>query len=626
MSSLNSEIVINLSGNLMNKARQYSGAMNDFAQSNSRMAQGFRIAATGVNRGLDAMENRYTALVATVAGGAVANRLVALDRRLSRLSVAADMTKEEVTALYEDIESESVKVGFDPSETLAGFEVIMEKIGDIKMAKDNIGNIAIIAQATGANGGDVGAVLTQLKTLSIETQAEVMAAMDTLNVQGKSGSFTLNAFASNGERLLAAYAATGRKGVTAVRELGAAMQVIRKGVGSDDQAVTAYERLMTELTDPTRTAKLKKAGIEVFDPEQLKNGIEILRPLPELMQEISEAANGNSRRWKFFNFGDEAKRAFTSLNAELKKSGEIKGFDDFVNIVGDGSVTMADANKVAQDYASGIEKISTAVNNLMRRELAEPFQDIADAVNGLDAEALDRWLQLGKNIAYVAGTLLVARKALGVARDIKDVFGKNNNGGKSGKNSNTGVNDLFGGVTPVYVVNMPGSLPGTGSGDVVPIGDGRNNNPRTHSPRSSGRWPGLGKILSGGAFAYSMVEGAEFAADLLYNGSGAGDWVRKNVSPHTQIEVPDTMPAAPSFQDAWKELTDFLSHRGTNIQAEGHPGYLTGSSSQTGRASYPAQLQGKIDIEVHDERVKVRRATTNQPIQLGYQNGLSMAD
>ncbi len=187
MSTLNSEIVINLSGNLSQKARTYSNDMKKFAASQSHMAKGFRHVVKGVNKGLDAMENRYTALVATVAGGAVANRLVTLDRRLSRLSVAADLTKEQTRALYEEIEniSRSEGIRIDPTQTLEGLEVVMEKLGDIDFARQNMGNIALFSQATGATGGHIGAVLTQLKKLSVETQQDVMTAMDTLNVQGK---------------------------------------------------------------------------------------------------------------------------------------------------------------------------------------------------------------------------------------------------------------------------------------------------------------------------------------------------------------------------------------------------------------------------------------------------------
>lgn len=606
--SLNSEIILNLGGNLIAKARQYSGAMQKFSESNSRMARGFRGSVTLMNRGFDSLENRYTALVATVAGGAAVNRLMVMDRRLSRLAVAADISREQANKLYQEIEDISRADGIrvDPTETLEGFEVIMEKIGEIKFAKDNLGNIAIVTQATGARGGDVGAVLTQLKKLSVETQQEVMAAMDILNMQGKSGAFTLRDFAARGELLLTPYATTGRTGIEAVRELGAAMQVIRQGVGSSEQAVTAYENLLTELTDPKRVAALKSyAGIDVFDPDKLKEGVEVLRPLPVLMQEITEAVDGKSKRWSILNFGDEAKRAFKSLDAELKETGEIHAFDAFMKVTGDGSVTMADAAKVAEDYTASMQTLLTAVSRLTSTELAKPMQELTDAINSLDSATIDRWLEVGKNIAYVTAGLIAARKALSIAHDLKAVFGKKNTG-KPGQGSP--FEDILGsGVMPVFVTNM--GQGGLGSEPVQPGGGGQKPGTKpsqpTSAPKPQSRFTQAGKGLLGVGSALLQVEMADLVAGGLYSGI-VGDTVRE--SPvrkwFDEQDLENSIPKAPSLGDIWGDITNlFSSERSTS------------------------EIQGNINVSVSDDRVRVKASTSTYPaVIFSVDNGLTMAD
>ncbi|MGF1708427.1 hypothetical protein [Enterovibrio baiacu] len=594
MSTLNSEIVINLSGNLAARARTYSTAMTRFAESNSRMARGFRHSVRGINKGLDAMENRYTALVATVAGGAVANRLVTLDRRLSRLSVAADLTKEQTRALYEEIEniSRSEGIRIDPTQTLEGLEVVMEKLGDIDFARQNMGNIALFSQATGATGGHIGAVLTQLKKLSVETQQDVMTAMDTLNVQGKSGAFTMASFAAQGERLLSTYAATGRQGVDAVLELGAAMQVIRSGAGSDDQAVTAYEAFIREVTTPDKVKKLKElAGINVFDPDKLKQGVEVMRPLPDLMKDIITQAGTSqtytmSQALNTIKFGEEAMRALKPLMGEFSANGSIKAFDQFLSVTADGSTTMQDAAKVAKDYQASVDNLMTAVHRLTQRELAGPFQDLADAVNSLDADTLDRWLQLGKNIGVTVAALIAARKALGVAKDLKSVFGRTPRIGGA-------ASGIAGGVTPVYVVNMsPNSA--------LPGADGNTTHGQNRSTQATGRNRWLSMASQATTVGYGMV-------------NLAPDFSPIDIRRQSDVDttgMPSSFVPGAGLLDVWDEISGWFSGQPTPSQS-----------------AEPNEIKGKIAIEMHENRARIKSADVRyNGIPLTVDHGLSMAD
>ena len=264
------DIVINLAGNLANKARQYGQSMNQFAANNQRAMNLLKMSTSAAGRGIDALGNRYVALGAAVAGGAAVRNFEQLDRRLSRVAIAADISREKSKELYDEIQKVSNLKGIriDPSEALAAVEEILTKTGDLDYAMNNLPNIAAVIQATGAGGQTVGGIFTEFQKLAVTSSEATMKAIDTLNLQGKGGAFRLDQLAKEGPRIFAAYAATGRKGVEAVTELGAALQVIKGGVGSESEAVTAYEALIRDLTRPETVKKLKQLGnIDVFDPE-----------------------------------------------------------------------------------------------------------------------------------------------------------------------------------------------------------------------------------------------------------------------------------------------------------------------------------------------------------------------
>ena len=146
------------------------------------------------------------------------------------------------------------------TEATSAIEEILTKTGDLEYAWANLPNIAAVIQATGAGGTEVGGIFTEFKKLGIDTSRAAMRAIDTLNLQGKQGAFTPANLAKEGPKIFSAYAATGREGAAGVTELGAALQVIRQGVGSDAEAVTAFESIIRDITRPETVKKLQAVG------------------------------------------------------------------------------------------------------------------------------------------------------------------------------------------------------------------------------------------------------------------------------------------------------------------------------------------------------------------------------
>ncbi|MDD2342294.1 MAG: phage tail tape measure protein [Tolumonas sp.] len=540
------DIVINLAGNLSNKARQYGQSMNQFAANNQRAMNMLKMSASVVGRGIDSIGNRYVALGAAVVGGSAVRGYSQLDRRISRIAIAADISREKSKDLYEEIQRVSNLKGIriDPSEATAAIEEILTKTGDLDYAMANLPNIATVIQATGAGGTEVGGIFTEFKKLAIESNDVAMRAIDTLNLQGKQGAFTLGNMAKEGPKIFAAYAATGRQGADAVTELGAALQIIRQGVGSDTEAVTAFESLIRDITRPDTVKSLKQLGnIDVFDPEQLKQGKEVMRSLPVLMEEIVTKSKGLSTNLAALNLTDEAKRALKPVIAEFVQSGDIKAFDEFLKVAGDGTTTMNDAAVASADFAASIQLISNSWSQFSNQQLAAPIAELADAINSLDPDAVQNWLETGKNIALVVGGLVAVKKGVDAARWTKGVWDAAKPGKKGG-----GLGGAMGalGATPVYVVNMPG-----GGLDLTPGGV---------PPGGSWKMP---KWLMWG------LRGGLITAEAAMIAEMAPDFSPVKINRTKGQTLGDTaIPTAPGFLDAWDEISAFFA---TNNQQAARP-------------------------------------------------------
>lgn len=590
------DIVINLAGNLATKSRQYSQSMSQFAANNQRAMNMLKMSTAAAGRGIDAMGSRYMALGAAVVGGATVKGYAELDRRISRIAIAAEISRDKAKALKDEINAVSNTKGIriDPNEATSAIEEILTKTGDLEYAMANLPNIAAVIQATGAGGLEVGGIFTEFKKLAITNNDMAMRAIDTLNLQGKSGAFTLGNMAKEGPKIFAAYAATGRQGAAAVTELGAALQVIRQGVGSDAEAVTAFESIIRDITRPDTVKKLKQLGnIDVFDPEQLKQGKEVMRSLPALIEEIVTKSGGLSSKLADLNLTDEAKRALKPVIAEFVQTGDVKAFDEFLKLSGDGSTTLNDAAVAAGDFAASLQLVSNSWSQFANQQLAEPIAELADAINSLDPDAVQNWLETGKNIALVVGGLVAVKKGIDAVKWTKGVWdaAKPSKGGAGGLGG--AMADL--GATPVYVVNMPGG------GFDIPTGG---------PDKPTGKVPKAFNALK--KMAPGLLATGSFG--LIYASSQTEEAQRLKAESDAAQVSRATLPTAPMLSNA-----DAFAMMAQQLQQEGATG-LSGSRQD----GFEQKVNASLDIHVSDDRITVRSRDVAPGMQVRVDNGPSL--
>lgn len=490
---LRTSVVMDLRGNLERQARRYEGAMRGLATSGQRHMGRLSRATAGAGRMLDRVGNRWTALATGAGAFGTVRNLVALEERFTRLGIQAGKSEEQMDALREKIfeTARQPEIRVDPAQITSAIEAIVEKTGDLEFAEQNIRNIGAVISATGAQGTNIGQIMAEFQKMDIRAPQEVLRTIDTLNEQGKAGAFTLKDLAALGPRVVNAYTAMGRTGPQAIREMGATLQVVMRGVGEANNTATAFEALLRTLQDAKKIEMLQGAGIQVFDPEALKEGEQILRPINELMVDIVDRVDGRASMLSKV-FDAEAMRSFNSIISEYNSNGgNITTLERFMGVQADGTATLEDSARAADTAGGALRNLSSAWQSFADSNLSEHIQAAADALNSLDQETVDRWLKIAGMAAGGIGGLYALRSLgrLGVdlGRGAKGIWG-------AGRSTTGGIagNGGLGGVArqaaplPVYVTNW-GSMPGGRSAGRTTRKGGGYTPPTTQStPRTSG--------------------------------------------------------------------------------------------------------------------------------------------
>lgn len=577
---LTTEILINLAGNLTTKARQYGANMSEFARTNQRAMSVVKATTAAAGRGLDALGNRYTTMIAGFAGSAMLKDFAATDRRITRMGLAAEKTKKEMSEMFGGMQDAAIKFRVDDSEVVSAIEKVGTVTGDIDYGYKNRNIIAPSIAASGADGESIGGLFSQFTKFNLSNEKDTLQAMDTLNQLGKEGAFELKDIAERGVKAFSMYAAAGGAGVRGVKDVGVALESAVDATGDTTTASTAVENLIRDLQLPKVVKELRRNGINVFG----KDGK--MRSLPTLMEEIAKksgnkGAETQSARLLGAGFNQDSILLLSSVTSG-KGAENLKRYN---GVVADGQGIMKDAAYAAKDFTSAMSSLSTTWKKFANSNLAKPVQELADAINSLDQKTVQNWLEIGKDIAIGVAGIIAARKAFQWGKGAWEILNPS-----KGKGIPNGIADVFGsGVMPVYVTNWPaGGLGGTGEDKVNDLLDTTADLPG---------WPGM--LARGGLIASKLMgltdmdpfsdEGRE---ELLKR-------VQQNNERSTMWEdiknFFTSSPSPASYQDPspW-----------ASMQPQNQPGYPF---------LQQPELKGSIEVSVKDDRVQVTSVKVNAP-------------
>ncbi|MCW0135728.1 hypothetical protein OIU92_00180 [Escherichia coli] len=119
-----------------------------------------------------------------------------------------------------------------------------------------------------------------------------------------------------------------------------------------------------------------------------------------------------------------------------------------------GTIDLGSTQKAAQTNAEGFNAAMQSLNNEWQRfaegQPAKPVQELADALNSVDQNTVQNWLQV-EAYGDRAAALSPSERRTSSAKPSHDIM----NPKEKGKGIPGGITDVFGpGVMPAYVVNM----------------------------------------------------------------------------------------------------------------------------------------------------------------------------
>ncbi|EPR7622640.1 TPA: phage tail tape measure protein [Klebsiella michiganensis] len=578
---LTTEILINLAGNLTAKARQYGANMSEFARTNQRAMSVVKATTAAAGRGLDALGNRYTTMIAGFAGGAMLRDFAATDRRITRMGLAAEKTKKEMSEMFGGMQDAAIKFRVDDSEVVSAIEKVGTVTGDIDYGYKNRNIIAPSIAASGADGESIGGLFSQFTKFNLSNEKDTLQAMDTLNQLGKEGAFELKDIAERGVKAFSMYAAAGGTGVRGVKDVGVALESAVDATGDTTTASTAVENLIRDLQLPKVVKELRRNGINVFG----KDGK--MRSLPTLMGEIAKksgnkGAETQSARLLGAGFNQDSILLLSSVTSG-KGAENLKRYN---GVVADGQGIMKDAEYASKDFTSAVTALNTTWKKFANSNLAKPVQELADAINSVDQETVQHWLEIGKNIAIAVGGVIAARKAFQFGKGVWDVLNPN-----KGKGIPNGIADVFGsGVMPVYVTNWPaGGLGGTGEDKVNDLLDTTADLPG---------WPGM--LARGGLIASKLMG----LTDMDPFSDEGREELLKRVQQNNERST------------MWEDIKNFFTSSSPSPAGYQDPSPWASMQPQN-QPGYPflqqPELKGSIEVSVKDDRVQVTSVKVNAP-------------
>ncbi|MDC5843762.1 phage tail tape measure protein [Vibrio europaeus] len=574
---LETDIVLNLAGNLAAKARQYGNSMGEFAKKNQKAMTLVKTSTAAAGRGIDALGNRYVGLAATFVTGATVRNVAAFDAQMVRIGTNAKLSSDQVDVLTQSIEDFSTQadIRIDTTTLATGVDTLLGKTGDLEFVMDNLENMGVFMQAFGADAESTGALFAQFREKGIRDSEAVMKTIDELYGQFAIGSVSVKDLAGISEQLFATYQA---KGPEAITQMSALVQLFAKAKGNANESLTSIQAVFATFSDKKKVEFLDKQGIAVF-----KEGTKELREPVELLLEVLDAAKNDPLKLGDV-FDQTSLQGLSSIYSQENKDLLLQ----MTSGTGELGATQEAAAKNAATLNSAMTSLNNSFNKFANQRLAEPIQELADAINSVDDETIQNWLKWGETALWVVGGLVAAKKGLDIAASVKTVFGK---GGVPGAGGKGGFQDL--GAMPVFVVNMPGGGMSCLGGDLP---DGKS--PKGGKPSKS-RFMSLSNLAAATTVGYGL--------------SIIPDFSPINVRRQSEVDrsqLPEGFPVSAGLMDVVDDFKSWFSSSSSNEGTVNNP-YL---SSNTGGNI-------NVDVSVSDDRITTKVTSSSPTIQIDPDTG-----
>jgi TP901 family phage tail tape measure protein len=335
----------------------------------------------------------------------MAHDVLAYEKTLTRLRITANASHESMREFSSTVGTASLITGINRNEILSAAAAYVGLTGDMNTARASTTTWAKIAQATGSTVSDIATTAAALSQQMGIGPADMEATFAALAQQGKAGAIELKDLAGVMSQIAPMWGLfKGGKGIDGVRELGAALQVVKRGFGGDaGETVTGLQGLLVALQK--NAARFKEAGIRVFDVD--KKGKETMRGVFEIVDAIAKS--------KLVNHPDLLEKAFGRVEAYrafLQLTQNRKALNDFVRDANDAGLIQRDFNAYVESTSGRLEKawnaVKLAIANALTPERITRFAEVVERLT----EKFETISEVLGTIADAAGFLFDAGKSI----------------------------------------------------------------------------------------------------------------------------------------------------------------------------------------------------------------------
>lgn len=184
--------------------------------------------------------------------------------RTNDIAITGGFSADEEAQLSNTLRASALKWNQTQMDMAAGAQVLIAGgISNVQELAAYAPVMAKAATATRASMDDLGSVAIALNDNLKIGASGLERSMNMLAFAGKSGQFELADMARWLPQLTPQFAALGVTGEKAVAEIGASLQIARRGAGTNDEAANNFKNFLSKLTAKDTLKSFKDAGIDL---------------------------------------------------------------------------------------------------------------------------------------------------------------------------------------------------------------------------------------------------------------------------------------------------------------------------------------------------------------------------
>ncbi len=392
-----------------------------FAKAEEKRVAKKKARRKAVTRGAVGAVGRGAATVGGIAGFSLASlfdseEVLGFERSLAVLAGQANLTAEEQAKLGATLTDVALQTGAFRTDVLRGFEAVVEKSGDLKLAENIILSMSKASIGLEANLTDLGELGAALGTTFASSGKDVNKFFNQLVAQGDAGEVTLKDLARIAGEVFGTAKGAGFKGEGVVSSIGTLIQSA-KAVGSADERKTAINNILLALATKEKDIK-KTFGVDTKKDGELRDPLAIIK-------DILKSKGGTTENLKKVFQSDV--KALLLASSEFKDTGKFATFDKF-QAAGSGANALIDKRfkRVEKTGSVAFDKFQNVITAFSESALAPALTELSNSLSDLlkDKEKVVALTELFKTLGEGLGALVevaaFAGEGLGILSNVQN--------------------------------------------------------------------------------------------------------------------------------------------------------------------------------------------------------------